>query len=92
FGGKNNAFAYLLFVLIYMPCVAVIATIHKEAGGKWAMFSVFYLTFLAWIVATIFYQISIIAVQPTISIIWVIICLAASIGFFSALKYRFRRV
>jgi len=34
FDGKNNAFAYLLFILIYAPCVAVIATIYRETNFK----------------------------------------------------------
>ncbi len=54
FGNKNRAYAYLLFILIYAPCLAVIAAIYKELNAKWAFFSVFFLTFLAWIAATIF--------------------------------------
>ena len=40
FDGQIGAFAYLLFVLLYMPCVATIGVIFKEAGGFWASFSV----------------------------------------------------
>ena len=88
FHNKNNAFAYLLFVLIYMPCVAVVAAIYREAGGRWAVFSVLYLTVLAWLVATIYYQISIFRMQPAISLIWLIICSLVIIGFYIILRFR----
>ena len=46
------AFGFLMFVLIYFPCVAVIAAIKKESGHwKWALFTIFYTTGLAWAVA-----------------------------------------
>ena len=50
------AVAFMLFVLIYFPCVAVIAAIKKESATKWALFSIFYTTALAWIVAFIVNQ------------------------------------
>jgi ferrous iron transport protein B len=41
--------SYLLFILIYMPCVAVIAAVSKESGSwKWALFLMVYTTILAW--------------------------------------------
>jgi ferrous iron transport protein B len=52
------AFGFLMFILLYFPCVASIAAIKKESGHwKWALFTVFYTTFLAWIVAFLIYQI-----------------------------------
>jgi ferrous iron transport protein B len=86
FKHKNNAFAYLLFVLIYMPCVAVVAIIQREIGTQWAIFSVVYLTVLAWIVSTVFYQISIFSLQPTTSILWLVICGSILVGIYTALK------
>ncbi|MFO7658208.1 MAG: ferrous iron transport protein B [Bacteroidales bacterium] len=51
------AMSLLLFILIYFPCVAVIAAISKESGSwKWAIFTVFYTTGLAWVVAFFVYQ------------------------------------
>jgi ferrous iron transport protein B len=41
--------SYLLFILIYMPCVAVITAVSKESGSwKWALFLMVYTTILAW--------------------------------------------
>ena len=52
------AFAYLLFVLIYFPCIATIAAIKGETGQwKWALFAAGYTTLLAWVVSALFYQI-----------------------------------
>jgi ferrous iron transport protein B len=51
------ALTFLVFILIYFPCVAVVAAIRKESGSwKWALFSVFYTTILAWVVAFMIYQ------------------------------------
>ncbi|MFC2137570.1 ferrous iron transport protein B [Bacteroidota bacterium] len=52
------AYSFLLFVLIYLPCIAVIVTIKREAGGwKWAAFLIFYTTLAAWLVSFIVYQV-----------------------------------
>lgn len=52
------AFAYLLFVLIYFPCIATIAAIKGETGSwRWALFAAFYTTAIAWIVSAAVYQI-----------------------------------
>ena len=46
------ALGYMLFVLIYFPCVATLAAIRQESGSwKWAFFAAFYTTTLAWVVA-----------------------------------------
>ena len=51
------AYGFMLFILIYFPCMAVIAAIRKEAGWKWALFTIFYTTGLAWLVSFGVYQI-----------------------------------
>ncbi len=52
------AFGYMLFVLIYFPCIATIAAIKQESGGwKWAVFTACYTTLLAWLVAFAVYQV-----------------------------------
>lgn len=52
------ALAYMLFVLIYFPCVATLAAIKQESGSwKWALFAACYTTILAWIVAFLVNQI-----------------------------------
>jgi len=52
------AFCYMLFVLIYFPCIATLAAIKQESGGwKWALFAAGYTTALAWVLTFIVYQI-----------------------------------
>lgn len=48
---QASALAFLLFVLLYFPCVATVRTLSKEAGGWWALFTVVHSLALAWIVA-----------------------------------------
>ena len=52
-----TAYTMMLFVLIYFPCIAVIAAIKKESNIKWATFTMVYTTAIAWIVAFLAYQI-----------------------------------
>ncbi len=52
------AFSYIIFVLFYFPCVATIAAIRRESGEwKWALFTIFYTTSLAWVASFLVYQI-----------------------------------
>ena len=52
------AFCYMLFTLLYFPCIATIAAIKGETGKwKWALFTAGYTTLLAWIVAFIVYRV-----------------------------------
>ena len=52
-----TALGFMLFILIYFPCIAVIAAIRKEANWQWAAFTMFYTTGLAWFVSFLVYQI-----------------------------------
>lgn len=52
------AYGFMLFILIYFPCIAAIAAIKKESGGwKWALFAMSYTTVRAYIVSFLVYQI-----------------------------------
>lgn len=52
------AFCYLLFVLIYFPCIATIVAIKNETGKwGWAIFAACYTTALAWVVSAVCYQV-----------------------------------
>ena len=52
------AFGYMVFVLIYFPCIATLAAIKGESGNwKWALFAAVYTTVLAWVVSFAIYQI-----------------------------------
>ena len=53
-----TAYCFLLFVLLYFPCLATIAAIKSETGSwRWALFAAGYTTVLAWVVSALVYQI-----------------------------------
>jgi ferrous iron transport protein B len=56
---KNNvsAYSYLLFILLYFPCIATVSAVYRESGLLIAVSQVFYMTLLAWIVSVLFFQI-----------------------------------
>ncbi len=51
-----TALAFLVFVLLYVPCIATIGAIASEFGGKWALFSMIWQLGLAWVAAVMVYQ------------------------------------
>ena len=52
-----GGFAFMLFVLLYTPCIVAVIAIKREVGAKWAAFSVGYQFVLAWLVSFGVYQI-----------------------------------
>jgi ferrous iron transport protein B len=71
FDGQAGAFAYLLFILLYFPCIATIGAIARETSIAWAMFVATWTTGVAFITATLFYQLATIQQHPEMSILWV---------------------
>ena len=54
----RSAAAFLVFILLFFPCIATVAAIAQETGSKkWALFSILYNTAVAWIAAFIVYTI-----------------------------------
>ena len=53
------AYSFMLFILLYFPCIAALAAIKREAGWKWVAFEMIYTTAVAWLVSFIFYQIAV---------------------------------
>ncbi len=52
------AYSFMLFILLYFPCIAALTAIKREAGTKWMVFEIFYTTGVAWLVSFIFYQVA----------------------------------
>ena len=52
------AYSFMLFILLYFPCIAALTAIRREAGTKWMIFEIFYTTSVAWLVSFIFYQLA----------------------------------
>ncbi len=57
FDGKIGAFSYLLFILLYAPCASALGAIAREFSGPWALFIAGWATYLAYVTASLFYQI-----------------------------------
>lgn len=72
FSGPFAAFCYLVFILLYAPCVAVLGAINKEAGWHWTLLVFSWSTGLAYITATVIYQIGTFTVNPLFSAIWIV--------------------
>jgi len=72
FKNQHSAFAYLLFVLLYFPCVSATAAMMKEVQKGWTLFSVFWTTGLAYGVAVCYYQCATLLSHPLQSSVWVI--------------------
>ena len=87
FDGRLGAFAYLLFILLYMPCVATIGVIFKEIGGFWAIFSTTWSLTLAYTCAVLCYQLGglmtnrSVAAGPALG--WSALVIALSVGCFA---------
>lgn len=72
FDGQVGAFAYLLFILLYTPCVAAISAIYRETSKGWTIFTVIWTTGIAYLSATMFYQIATFSLHPESSLAWIL--------------------
>ena len=87
FDGKIGAFAYLLFILLYFPCVATIGAISREAGFGWAMFVGAWTTGVAYTVSIVFYQAATWTRHPLSSSTWLLGLLVVSSMVFMIMRY-----
>jgi len=54
-----SALAFMVFALLYFPCIATLATISNETGSwKWALFSFLYSCSIAWVLSFVIYNIA----------------------------------
>ena len=77
FDGKIGAYAYLLFILLYIPCVSTMAAIRQEASRKLMWFSIAWSFIVAYAAAVLFYQLATFALHPQQSVAWflgVVLC------------------
>ena len=88
FDGQVGAMAYLLFVLLYVPCVSTIAAIARELNRSWAIFSAVWSTGIAYGVAVGFYQLATVTRHPVSSLVWV----ASIVGMFGLVVIGIRLV
>ncbi|KPH63487.1 Fe(2+) transporter permease subunit FeoB [Pseudoalteromonas neustonica] len=74
FSSQLAAFSYLVFVLLYTPCVAVMGAMYREAGMKWMLFVATWSTGLAYITASVVYQVGNFKHSPMFSAFWLLGC------------------
>ncbi len=72
FSSTSAAFAYLLFVLLYFPCVSATAALYRETNLGWTVFAGCWTTGLAYWVAVLYYQVATFTQHPRSSIAWVL--------------------
>ncbi|MDY7012565.1 MAG: ferrous iron transport protein B, partial [Cyanobacteriota bacterium] len=86
FDGQAGAFAYLLFVLLYFPCVSATAAVYRETNLGWTIFVASWTTGLAYWVATAYYQAVTFARHPVTSLMWLVSLGVVMAGTIFALK------
>ena len=86
FGSQSAAFAYLLMVLLYMPCCAAIAAIYREVGAAWTLFSASWCTVLGYTSAVIFYRAVNFSSAPVYATVAILLSLAAIVGMYFWMK------
>lgn len=86
FGSSSAVFAYLLMVLLYVPCVAAVAAIYREVGTKWTLFACAWTLALGYSAATIFYRVANFAAAPVYSIVCIVIALGILYGMYCWMK------
>ncbi len=74
FDGKVGAIAYMLFILMYFPCVAAMAAVYRETNLRWTLFIAAWTTGLAYVSATGFYQVATFSRHPAFSAAWLAGC------------------
>ncbi len=87
FGSQLAAFSYLVFVLLYTPCVATLGAMVREAGLRWMLFVAGWSTGLAYTTAVIVYQLGSLPQHPLSSMLWI----GGSIAFISLSLWQMRR-
>jgi len=86
FDGTAGAFSYLLFILLYAPCVAALGAINREVGARWTWFSILWTTGTAYVVSVTTYQAATLMDHPVTSMAWLAGLGALAVAVVVALK------
>ncbi len=87
FDGQIGAFAYMLFVLLYFPCISTMAAMLRELHRGWAVFSGFWMTGVAYGTAVTFYQAATWMRHPLSSSIWIAVMMTAFLGTIAGMRW-----
>lgn len=78
------AYTFMLFVLLYFPCIAALTSIAREGSKKWMLFELFYTLILAWLVSFLVYQVGQLPIQSILT--FVLVMLAVILVIYKILK------
>ncbi len=92
FEGQLGAFCYLVLILLYTPCVAVLGAIKREAGGLWMWVVIGWTSFLAYSLSTSIYQIANFSQAPTFASLWLLAMVSGWLLFVLLLKSVGKRI
>ncbi len=92
FGSASAAYSYLIFVLLYIPCISVMGAISRESSRGWMGFSVLWGLNIAYSLATVFYQAANVSQHPTYSLICIMIVILFNIVVIGGLRRARSRV
>lgn len=92
FGSAVSAYSYLIFVLLYVPCVSVMGAIARETSRSWMTFSIFWGLNVAYSLATLFYQAATFSDHPGHSALIILIVLTFNAVVLTSLRKARSRV
>ncbi|MBD2804873.1 Fe(2+) transporter permease subunit FeoB [Xenorhabdus sp. ZM] len=92
FGSAISAYSYLIFVLLYVPCVSVMGAIARETSRGWMTFSILWGLNVAYSLSVLFYQITTFSVHPQSSLITILAVVLFNILIFIGLRRARSRV
>jgi ferrous iron transport protein B len=87
FDTRVAAFAYLLFVLMYFPCVAAMGAVYRETNAGWTAFVGLWTTGLAYWSAVLYYQVMTFAQHPVTATGWIVGLTAIAIATFVLMRF-----
>lgn len=92
FGSATAAYSYLIFVLLYIPCISVMGAIIRESSRGWMWFSVLWGLDVAWSLSALYYQVSSFTQHPHYSLICILTVVLFNILVLSLLRRARSRV
>lgn len=72
FTSEAAVIAYLIFILLYTPCVAALGSVYREAGLKWTLLVASWTFIIGWILATGYYQFHLLNQGSSNALFWII--------------------
>lgn len=92
FGSEAAAYSYLIFVLLYIPCISVMGAVAREAGRGWMTFSILWGLNIAYSLATVYYQAVSFRSHPQYSLVCILAVVLFNVVLLGALRRARSRV